>query len=456
MILLIDNYDSFSYNVYQLVGSVNPDIRVIRNDECSVDEIRAMNPSHIILSPGPGRPDKAGVCENVIRELGGRIPILGICLGHQAICEVAGATVTYASHLMHGKQSLATLDTDSVLFRGMKKVITVARYHSLVADPQTIPTELKVTAVTEDGEVMAVEQTEKQIYGVQFHPESVLTPDGRQIIVNFLQTQKGAGRNMIKEAVAKLVKNEDIGYDMAKTVISAAGVPVAKHGNRAASSKSGAADCLEALGVNITIEPEQSKTLLEEIGICFLFAQKYHTAMKYVGPIRKELGIRTIFNILGPLANPAGPVYQIMGAYDESLLPSMAKVLSNLGVKRGMVVYGQDRLDEISASAPTTVCEIDNGTFKNYVITPEEFGMERCTKEDLVGGTPQENAEITRAILNGEKGPKRNAVLLNAAAALYVAGKADSMADGVKLAEKVIGTGLAKAQLERFIKLSNA
>ena len=239
-------------------------------------------------------------------------------------------------------------------------------------------------------------------------------------------------------------------------VIAAGGVPVAKHGNRAASSKSGAADCLEALGVNITIEPEQSKTLLEEIGICFLFAQKYHTAMKYVGPIRKELGIRTIFNILGPLANPAGPVYQIMGAYDESLLPSMAKVLSNLGVKRGMVVYGQDRLDEISASAPTTVCEIDNGTFKNYVITPEEFGMERCTKEDLVGGTPQENAEITRAILNGEKGPKRNAVLLNAAAALYVAGKADSMADGVKLAEKVIDTGLAKAQLERFIKLSNA
>ena len=238
-------------------------------------------------------------------------------------------------------------------------------------------------------------------------------------------------------------------------VCAAAGAKVAKHGNRAASSKSGAADCLEALGVNITIEPEQSKTLLEEIGICFLFAQKYHTAMKYVGPIRKELGIRTIFNILGPLANPAGPVYQIMGAYDESLLPSMAKVLSNLGVKRGMVVYGQDRLDEISASAPTTVCEIDNGTFKNYVITPEEFGMERCTKEDLVGGTPQENAEITRAILNGEKGPKRNVVLLNAAAALYVAGKADSMADGVKLAEKVIDTGLAKAQLERFIKLSN-
>ena len=239
-------------------------------------------------------------------------------------------------------------------------------------------------------------------------------------------------------------------------VAAAGGMKVAKHGNRAASSLCGTADCLEALGVNIDQSPEKCVELLNKVGMCFFFAQKYHTAMKYVGPIRKELGIRTIFNILGPLANPAGPVYQIMGVYDESLLPSMAKVLSNLGVRRGMVVYGQDRLDEISASAPTAVCEIDNGTFKNYVITPEDFGLVRCTKEDLAGGTPQENAEITRAILNGEKGPKRNAVLLNAAAALYVAGKADSMADGVKLAEKVIDTGLAKAQLERFIKLSNA
>ena len=187
MILLIDNYDSFSYNVYQLVGSVNPDIRVIRNDECSVEEIRAMNPSHIILSPGPGRPDKAGVCEEVIRALGGKIPILGICLGHQAICEVAGATVTYASHLMHGKQSLATLDTDSVLFRGMKKVITVARYHSLAAVKETIPDTLKVTAETEDGEIMAVKHTDYDIYGVQFHPESILTPEGRMILKNFLE-----------------------------------------------------------------------------------------------------------------------------------------------------------------------------------------------------------------------------------------------------------------------------
>ena len=187
MILPIDNYDSFSYNVYQLVGSVNPDIRVIRNDECSVDEIRAMNPSHIILSPGPGRPDKAGVCENVIRELGGRIPILGICLGHQAICEVAGATVTYASHLMHGKQSETTLDLTSELFQGLPETVPVARYHSLAADEATLPETLKVTARTADGEVMAVEDSEKKIYGVQFHPESILTPQGRQMVENFLK-----------------------------------------------------------------------------------------------------------------------------------------------------------------------------------------------------------------------------------------------------------------------------
>lgn len=241
----------------------------------------------------------------------------------------------------------------------------------------------------------------------------------------------------------------------AALIISAAGVPVAKHGNRAASSKSGAADCLEALGVNITIEPEKSRKILEEIGICFLFAQKYHTAMKYVGPIRKELGIRTIFNILGPLANPAGPVYQVMGVYDESMLEPMAKVLSNLGIKRGMVVYGQDRMDELTVSAPTSVCEIDSGKLTVYTITPEQFGFTRCNKEELVGGTPEENAEITRAILKGEKGPKRDVTVLNAGAALYIAGKAAGIAEGVKLAEELVDSGRAMEQLEKFIALSN-
>lgn len=238
-------------------------------------------------------------------------------------------------------------------------------------------------------------------------------------------------------------------------VIASAGVPVAKHGNRAASSKCGAADVLEALGVNIMIPPARSAQILKDINICFLFAQTYHSSMKYVGPVRKELGIRTIFNILGPLANPAGASLQIMGVYSEDLVEPMAQVLSNLGVKRGMVVYGQDCLDEISMSAPTTVCEFGNGEFKKYVIEPEQFGFEKCDKNELVGGNPEENAAITKAILQGEKGPKRNAVALNAGAALYIGGKADTFEEGVRLAEKQMDNGQALETLQKFVALSN-
>ncbi len=239
-------------------------------------------------------------------------------------------------------------------------------------------------------------------------------------------------------------------------VIAAGGVKVAKHGNRAASSKCGAADCLEALGVNINLEPEKCVELLDKAGICFLFAQKYHTSMKYVGSIRKELGIRTVFNILGPLTNPASPSMQILGVYDEYLVEPLAKVLHDLGVKRGMVVYGTDKMDEISASSPTKICEVNNGKFKSYTVTPEDFGLNSCERSDLVGGTPEENAKITRQILNGEKGPKRNAVLLNAGAALYIGGKADSFADGVALAANLIDSGKALATLEAFKAESNS
>lgn len=238
-------------------------------------------------------------------------------------------------------------------------------------------------------------------------------------------------------------------------VISAAGIPVAKHGNRAASSKCGAADVLEALGVNITIAPEKSRELLEKIGICFLFAQNYHFAMKYVAPVRKELGIRTIFNILGPLANPAGANMELMGVYDESLVEPLAHVLANLGVKRALVVYGTDGLDEISLSAPTRVCEVKDGAFTSYEITPEQFGLTRCSKDDLVGGTPAENAQITRDILAGKTGPKRDAVLMNAGAAIYMAGKAESIQAGIDLAKEMIDSGKAAAQLEKFVELSN-
>ena len=243
----------------------------------------------------------------------------------------------------------------------------------------------------------------------------------------------------------------------ASLVIAAGGIPVAKHGNRAASSKSGAADCLEALGVNIDLSPEKCVELLKKVGICFFFAQKYHTSMKYVGTIRKELGIRTVFNILGPLTNPATPNMQLLGVYDESLVEPLARVLTSLGVKRGMVVYGTDKLDEISASSPTLICEFKDGEYQTYTITPEEFGMKTCKKDDLLGGTPAENAEITRAILKGEdKGPRRNAVLLNAGAALYIGDRAESFADGIRLAGELIDSGKALETLEAFIKESNS
>ena len=534
MILLIDNYDSFSYNLCQLIGAIHPDIRVIRNDEMTLSQIEALAPDHIVLSPGPGKPQDAGICIECARYFAGKIPILGVCLGHQSIFEAFGGTVSYAKKLMHGKQSQVTLDLNSPIFQNMAPVIGAARYHSLAGVKETLPDCLRIIASSEDGEIMAVEHKRYPVFGLQFHPESILTPDGKQILENFLNIKKcdsslGGNKEMIREAIIQLADKQDLSYEMAEhvvdeimsgetspvqtsaflsalamkgetieeitgcangmrkhalqlkhdfpvleivgtggdrsnsfnisttssLVISAAGVPVAKHGNRAASSQCGAADVLEALGVNIAIPVEQSERLLKDIGICFLFAQKYHTSMKYVGPIRKELGIRTVFNILGPLTNPAGATMQIMGVYREEMVLPLAEVLSKLGVTRGMVVYGQDGLDEISTSAPTSVCEIRDGSFESYVITPEQFGFTRCSKEELVGGSPEENARITREILDGKKGAKRDAVLLNAGAALYVAGAAPTMEAGVQLAADTIDSGKAKKKLEAFIKASN-
>ena len=237
-------------------------------------------------------------------------------------------------------------------------------------------------------------------------------------------------------------------------VAAAGGVKVAKHGNRAASSLCGTADCLEALGVNIRQSPDRCRELLKEVGICFFFAQEYHRSMKYVGAIRRELGFRTVFNILGPLTNPGSPCMQLLGVYDEYLVAPLAQVLINLGVKRGMVVYGQDKLDEISMSAPTTVCEIRDGWYRASVIQPEDFGFARCSRDALRGGSPEENARITRDILSGAQGPKRDAVLLNAGAALYIAGKAESMKAGTVLAAELIDSGKAAGTLRRFIELS--
>ncbi len=239
-------------------------------------------------------------------------------------------------------------------------------------------------------------------------------------------------------------------------IIAAAGVKVAKHGNRAASSLSGTADCQEALGANINQDPEKALQMLQEVGMCFFFAQMYHPAMKYVGAIRKELGFRTVFNILGPLTNPASPEYFLLGVYDEYLVEPLVKVLDKLGVKRALVVYGQDRMDEISVSAPTTICELRDGYYRTSVIAPEDFGIARCQKADIVGGTPEENAQITRDILGGvEKGPKRDIVLMNAGAALFIAGKAATIAEGIKLAQETIDSGAALETMKAYIAASN-
>ena len=498
--------------------------------ELTAEEIETLKPEAIILSPGPGRPQDAGCCIEVVQKLGGKIPILGVCLGHQVICEAYGGVVSYAKQLMHGKQSVTKLDTKTPLFVGLPEETTVARYHSLAAQEETFPECLQVTARTSDGEIMALQHKTKAVYGVQFHPESILTPLGKKMLENFLQLANAEKKEktMIKEAIVKLAAKQNLDYETAEAsmdeimggkaspvqmsafltamamkgetieeitacaagmrkhcvrllhdqdvleivgtggdhsnsfnisttsslVISAAGVPVAKHGNRAASSKSGAADVLEALGVKITIDPAKSAEVLKKIGLCFLFAQNYHLSMKYVAPVRKELGIRTIFNILGPLTNPAGANMELMGVYDEALVEPLARVLANLGVKKAMVVYGQDGLDEISMSAPTTVCEVKDGEFLSYVITPEQFGFTRCSKDELIGGSPRDNAQIALAILKGEKGPRRDAVVLNSAAAIHIA-KGISIEDAIREAQEVIDSGKALAQLEQFAALTN-
>ncbi|MDL2246287.1 bifunctional anthranilate synthase component II/anthranilate phosphoribosyltransferase [Methanobrevibacter sp. OttesenSCG-928-K11] len=525
MIVLIDNYDSFSYNLYQLIGEFNPNIKVLRNDETTLEDIENLNPEAIIISPGPGRPSDAGISLDIVKYFAGKIPILGICLGHQIICESFGAEITYSNEITHGKTSNIKLSDDK-LFKGLNSTIDAGRYHSLTVDETSLPDSLSVIARSDDGEIMAVKHENDLIYGLQFHPESILTEYGSTIILNFLNSFKRD--SMISEAILKLAKKENISYKLAKDsmdeimtgqasdvqmssyltalslkgetideitasadamrnhcikllndvdvleivgtggdgsnsfnisttsaiVISAAGVPVAKHGNRAASSKSGSADVLESLGVNIEMAPEKALEVLEKTNICFLFAQNYHIAMKYVAPIRKELSIPTIFNILGPLTNPAGASMQVLGVYDKSLVVPLANVLRNLGVKSAMVVYGHDKLDEISISDKTTVCEVKNNELIEYVISPEDFDIELSSKEELVGAGPDENAKITLSILKGEKGAKRNAVLLNSAAGLYVAGKVDSLKSGVKLASEIIDSGKALKQLDLFIKAS--
>lgn len=541
MIIMIDNYDSFTYNLYQMIGTMYPDIKVFRNDAVTIEEIEKLNPEAIIISPGPGYPADAGISIPVIKHFATQIPILGVCLGHQAIVEAFGGKIIKAKQFMHGKSSEISIASNSILFDSLPEKIKVARYHSLIADSAENPDCLMVTARDESGQIMAVEHRVYKVFGVQFHPESILTTEGESIIRNFLKNIESYGKTgsiiqtdektELKKYISKVtdkrehltedeaheamlcimngnatdaqiaslltamkLNGENIeeitgfakgmremasavtscsdavdivgtGGDMSNTfnisttssfVISACGAKVAKHGNRSVSSKSGAADILESVGVKIASTPEEAKKYIDTIGLSFLFAQSYHSSMRFVAPARRQLGIKTVFNILGPLTNPAKTDYILLGTYSKDLLKPMAEVLIKLGIKRAMLVYGNDCLDEISISAPTSVCEIKDGNISEYELTPEDFGFKTESKESIAGGTPGENADTTLKILSGTlKGPKRNIVVMNSAAALYITGKASSIKDGVKLAENAIDSGKALEKLNQLIKLTN-
>lgn len=545
MILLIDNYDSFTYNVYQYVGELHPHIEAARNDEITIEEIETMAPEAIIISPGPGYPETAGITKEVIRQFSGRVPILGICLGHQAVGEVFGGKVIPAEELMHGKMSKIFIKNTDPLFDGLEEEIYAARYHSLVVDAESVPDCLEVLGTDEAGQIMALKHKEMPVYGIQFHPESILTEMGMRILENFLTDVAGIdienrkkeidmttmNQETLKPFLAKIVEGNHLtteesykamdcimsgnateaqiasfltglrmngetpeeitgfarvmrakaavvpeeteaidivgtGGDLANSfnisttssfVIAAAGAKVAKHGNRSVSSKSGAADVLESLGAKIGLSPEEGRQCLEDIGVAFLFAQTHHGSMKYAGPVRAQLGVRSVFNILGPLANPAMTNYIVLGVYEEELLEPMAEVLRNLGVKHALIVFGDDRLDELSISSTSSVCEIKDGEITKYKIDPRELGLSLYSKDDIVGGTADENAVITRDVLEGkEQGAKRDIVLLNAGAALYTIGKAATMKEGIELARQAVDSGKALEKLDEFIQYTNA
>ncbi|MDE5737372.1 MAG: bifunctional anthranilate synthase component II/anthranilate phosphoribosyltransferase [Oscillospiraceae bacterium] len=537
MILVIDNYDSFTYNLCQYIGEMYANILVKRNDEITCDEIAQLQPKAIIISPGPGYPDSAGISIETIQKFSGKIPILGVCLGHQSIVQAFGGEIIPARQLMHGKSSSIKFEEKHPLFQHVTCPFTAGRYHSLIANEEKLPDCLYVTALDENGQIMAISHKTHKTYGLQFHPESVLTTNGKQLLKNFLIIAGLLENNSMEEMhmdlkpyYSKLMLKQDLtmqeaehcmeilmsgeatdlqitavltalatkgetideiagfakgmrekayivpdssdsieivgtggdqcaSFNISTTsafVASACGAKVAKHGNRSVSSKSGAADVLEALGAKITSTPEQAKACLDTTGISFLFAQSYHASMKYVAPVRKQLGVRTIFNILGPLTNPARTDYIVLGVYEKALTEIMAKVLQQIGIKRAMVVFGNDVMDEISVSDSTTVTEINGSEIKTYEITPEEFGLKRYEKSEIVGGTPVENAQITRGILNGNiTGAKRDIVLLNAGAVLYTYGIAETLKDGIAKAAQAIDNGSALEKLNAFVKFTN-
>lgn len=528
MILIIDNFDSFTFNISQYLRKMNHEVTVIRNNKITIQEIEKMNPSQIIISPGPGRPESAGISVDVVKCFKGKIPILGICLGNQCIGSAFGAEIVRAARIFHGKISEITHDGKGI-FRGIKNPFMATRYHSLVIKKGTLPEEFEISAVSEDGEIMTIRHKTYPLVGVQFHPESIGSAFGYELLNNFISKKPKAsimqaaikkvflGESLTEEEAQKVMeeitsgdstpaqiasiltalslKRESVseltgfvkvmrekackvkkpekrkvidtcgtGGDSSGTfnistvsafVAAGTGITVAKHGNRSITSKCGSADVLEALGVNISLSPELLAKALDEIGISFLFAPKLHQSMKHAVPVRIEMGVRTAFNILGPLSNPAEADYQIIGVFEEAITEKVAKVLANIGMERAMVVHGCDGLDEITLTGKTRVSELKEGWIRNYLFEPKDYGFQYCSPEDLKGGEIKTNCEIALSILKGEKGPRRDVVVLNSAAAIYLASEDKGFQESLEMAQDSIDEGAAMKKLEALIEFSN-
>ena len=530
MILVIDNYDSFTFNVVQsLQMYTSEEVRVVRNDECSVEEVAAMKPDYLVVSPGPGNPSQAGISVEAIRYFAGKIPILGICLGHQAIGEAFGAKIVHAKNVCHG--IIQDIDLDGKgLFRTIGKSCKFTRYHSLVIDEATLSGDFEITARAKDGDIMGIRHKTLPIEGVQFHPESIASEHCKDIFLNFVNYRRenlpvasylnqlldkkdlseeqasffmenvtdgtmderamaailiamqakgvavsemiGCARALLKKktlfpcARKGLAEIVGTGGDskgsfnissLSAVIAASCGQPMAKHGNRAVSSKSGAADFFENLGINIMAEPEKTAALLEKTGFGFLMAPVYHAAMRFAAPVRKVLGVKTIMNILGPLLNPAGAEYEVLGVYSKSLLKDYAKAAKSLGAKRVLVISSDDGYDEISPCAKTNAYLIDEkGNETAFVIDPAKFGITDAVEDELVGGSGKENAALGMEILNGN-GRKtiRYAVGLNTAAVLYLCGKAKNLKEGYDAALEAIDSGKALAKLNEIVNVSN-
>ncbi len=526
MILLLDNYDSFTHNLYQYMSEITTEpIEVIRNDAVTLDQVGLMKPQRIVISPGPGRPEEAGISVALIERFAGKIPILGVCLGHQAIGYAYGASIVQARNIVHGKVEPMQLDGRG-LFRSIDSPALFTRYHSLVIDEQTLPAELEITARSADGEIMGVRHRDYLLEGVQFHPESIASESGKKLLANFLhylrepfvarelltrviageQLGRREAANFMEEVTegnlspaqiagflvainARGISSEEItgcasvlqrkrvpvtterpvldtcgtGGDglgtfnissMAALVAAACGAVVAKHGNRAVSSHSGSADFYRELGIAVDLSREQAEALIAQHGFAFLFAPLFHGAMKHAAVPRRELGIKTIFNLLGPLVNPAGAQYQIIGVYDRAFCRPVAEAAVALGTQRGMVVHGLDGIDELSVSAPSLVVRFDHsGIIAEEELDPVTLGITGYRLEDLSGGDAQANAAMAREMLaGGGRAAVLDAVLLNAAAALEVYGVADSIAAGLALAREALASGAVAAKVEAIIE----